>query len=456
MPAARTLRDAYNAADPAQPLPAGDPRYVNCNDVRGDEDVVAHMFTTISYSDKDTWQLFTGHRGCGKSTELLRLKARLEQAGFTVVYFEVDKYLDPNDLIYTDLLLSITRRVVEGFSDDEENEIKLGKELEEALKPVERWFAEVVYQENEWEDVQSQLESEASLGIGIPKVVPLIGRLFAKFTGQIKTGDEIRTEIRQRMDRQISQLIEQINLLLLKINAAIRRRGKQGVVVIVDNLDRVTLKELSEGRTSHDALYIEHGEQLRALRCHTIYTVPISMIYSPKANILRGIFPEIRVLPMVKVREKNGGPCAEGLRCLEGILEQRIDLGALVARDAVEHLCRACGGHPRDLMTLVRHSIEYADEAQPQPITLDAVKRAEARLIAAFSRTIPEEHFDKLVQVHITKDIPNDQAHQMMLFNQSVLEYANGIEPWHDAHPAVQQLARYQKALDDARTRFTT
>jgi predicted AAA+ superfamily ATPase len=67
--------------------------------VRGNEDTVAQMFKTISYSDKQTNQLFTGHRGCGKSTELLRLKARLEEAGFCVIYFEVDEYLDPNDLI---------------------------------------------------------------------------------------------------------------------------------------------------------------------------------------------------------------------------------------------------------------------------------------------------------------------------------------------------------------------
>ena len=37
---AQTLRAAFNAVDPALPLQADDPRYVDCTDVRGDRDVV--------------------------------------------------------------------------------------------------------------------------------------------------------------------------------------------------------------------------------------------------------------------------------------------------------------------------------------------------------------------------------------------------------------------------------
>src|SRR5215471_17048446 len=110
---AKDLRSAYNAVDPTQPLSAGDPRYVDCNDVRGNEDTVAQMFKAIFNSDPVTHQLFTGHRGCGKSTELLRLKDQLTNAGFYVLYFAIDEYLDLNDLIYTDLLLAIARRIEE-------------------------------------------------------------------------------------------------------------------------------------------------------------------------------------------------------------------------------------------------------------------------------------------------------------------------------------------------------
>jgi len=50
---------------------------------------------------------FTGHIGCGKSTELLRLKTELEQQGFHVVYFESSQDLDMADVDISDILLAI-------------------------------------------------------------------------------------------------------------------------------------------------------------------------------------------------------------------------------------------------------------------------------------------------------------------------------------------------------------
>ena len=108
---ARTLRDAFNAVDPARPLEAGDPRYVDCTDVRGNEDVVATLFNAVTRSDHALHQLCTGHRGSGKSTELRRLKDRLEKDGFAVIYFEADDELDLNDLKYSDLLLARVHRL---------------------------------------------------------------------------------------------------------------------------------------------------------------------------------------------------------------------------------------------------------------------------------------------------------------------------------------------------------
>ena len=451
MPPAKTLREAYNAVNPAEPLPPGDPRYVDCKDVRGNEDTVARMFKTITYSDEHTHQLFTGHRGCGKSTELLRLMKRLENDGFYVVYFAADDHLDPNDLIYTDLLLSVARRVEEDCRED-------GIDLTQALKNIETWFSEVVYQKSEWEAVETELKNEAEFGIGLPKGVPLVARLLTRLTGKIKTGDAVKTEIRQRLDSQIEQLIGRLNELLLRAEIEVRKTSKKAVVVIVDNLDRITFKDFGVGRTSHDALFIEHGEQLCALHCHTVYTVPISMMYGLSARTLCSIFPAYHVLPMIKSREprvKGGGDSPEGMNRLRGILGHRIEIDSLCEEDAVTDLCRACGGHPRDLMTLVHHSIEDADESQAKPITRAAVERAEARLVAAFSRMIPETYFEKLVAVYRTNKIKKDADHQAMLFSQSVLEYANGIEPWHDVHPAVQKLDSFTEVLKNERAKLT-
>ena len=101
----------YNSFDPSRPLPAGDPQYVDCRSVRGDEDIVSDLGKRMRNSNQMTYQLYTGHRGSGKSTELRRLQKSLEEHGFFVVYFEADEEdIDPQNVEYIDILLACTRR----------------------------------------------------------------------------------------------------------------------------------------------------------------------------------------------------------------------------------------------------------------------------------------------------------------------------------------------------------
>lgn len=260
MPAA-TLRDVFNTANPA-PLPSGDPRYVDCTEVRGNEDVVRQLFQHITWSDLPaTTQLFTGHRGCGKSTELLRLKTQLEAADFAVIYFEADEVIDVEDVVYSDVLVAIVRQVYEGLR---ELDAGLPNDL---LDDVFAWFAEVVYEYESAKAAAAALEGEFKLST--PPILSGLGQILAKITGQLRTSVESKQQIRRRLDPQIAQLLDKINLLLLTGVAQLRKQGKQGLVVIVDNLDRIPFRALADGRGNiHDALYIDHGEQLRACRCH--------------------------------------------------------------------------------------------------------------------------------------------------------------------------------------------
>ncbi len=435
---ARTLRDVFNAVDPARPLQSGDPRYVDCTAVRGNEDVVNQLFRTIDWSDTVTAQLFTGHRGCGKSTELLRLKDRLERANYAVIYFEADDILDLNDIEYSDILVAIARQVHDGLRN-------AGVELDaELLEQILDWFAEVVSERQYVEEAKVEVQAEAKLST--PPIISTFAQLMAKVTGQLKTGVESKHNIRLRLDPQITQLIENVNLLLSDGQAKLRKAGKQGLVVIIDNLDRISFRPLSEGqRNTHDALYIEHGEQLRSLRCHLVYTVPIAMHYSKQATVLRGIFPESLILPMVKTRTKDGGTSDEGVQALREILAHRIQLEEVFEEQALDLLCGICGGHPRDLMIAVRYACTYAQARYPRPIDVASVEKAIERLVNEYSRMIPEEHLPLLVRVHKTKRVENDDNHRAMLHNLSVLEYVNGAPPWHDVHPVVLRLPRFRE-----------
>ncbi|PKO20451.1 MAG: hypothetical protein CVU38_20045 [Chloroflexi bacterium HGW-Chloroflexi-1] len=147
------------------------------------------MFNAITWSDQPaTAQLFTGHRGCGKSTELFRLQKRLEVAGYAVIYFGADEAIDVEDVIYSDVLVAIAQQVFSGLH---ALSVKLDDDL---LDDIFKWFAEVVYEKANTKEFQAELAAEFSLGT--PKLLLPLAQLLAKITGQLKTGVESRQQIR--------------------------------------------------------------------------------------------------------------------------------------------------------------------------------------------------------------------------------------------------------------------
>ena len=110
------VRQFFQTTNPARTL---DPRregdrqlYIDFSEVRG-EQIIAEIRDLITFYEPEnpTCTLFTGHIGCGKSTELLKLRAELEEDGFHVVYFESTDDLEMADVDIGDVLLAIARRI---------------------------------------------------------------------------------------------------------------------------------------------------------------------------------------------------------------------------------------------------------------------------------------------------------------------------------------------------------
>ncbi|MEY3334585.1 MAG: hypothetical protein RLZZ176_2888, partial [Cyanobacteriota bacterium] len=110
------IKDFYKATNPARTLKAQNMEdqkcYIDFSEVRG-EDIISTLKESITIwnADQPTCNLFTGHIGCGKSTELLRLQVVLEAADFHVVYFESSEDLEITDVDIADVFLAIASRI---------------------------------------------------------------------------------------------------------------------------------------------------------------------------------------------------------------------------------------------------------------------------------------------------------------------------------------------------------
>lgn len=426
----------YNSFDPSRPLPAGDPQYVDCREVRGDEDIVSDLGKRMRNSDQMTYQLYTGHRGSGKSTELRRLQTSLEEHDFFVVYFEADEEdIDPQNVEYIDILLACTRRFL--------------KDIRSAnAAPIQQWLR----------DRGQELKDLALMDVSLEKLsLEQSLSVFTKLTASIRAEPTQRSKIREKVNPHTTTLLTALNQFIGDARQHLPN-GKTKLAMIVDNLDRIPIDFRDNGRSNHEEIFLDRSEQLKGLDCHMVYTVPIALVYSKWATDVQTIYGKTQVLPMVMVQQQDGTVYPAGLAKLREAIQLRVqahlpgqDLETQVfdQPETLERLCVACGGHIRELMQMMQESLNRMDQL---PIAAKAVQRAVTELRAVYQRAVEEPDWARLAQVAHSRTIPNDNEHRSLLQRRCILEYRYLDEEgemctWYDVHPLINKLQRFQAEL---------
>ncbi|MGB3295276.1 MAG: ATP-binding protein [Phormidesmis sp.] len=424
----------YRAANPSRPLKVVQPEdrryYVNFSAVRGGDIVSEIGRTIVRLSPQEpTTQLFTGHIGCGKSTELFRLKAGLEQQNFHVVYFESDRDLEMADVDVSDILLMIAHQVSES--------------METAGIRLRPTYLEKLFR-NLMESLRSPLEvSDVSFSVGI-----------AAITARAKESPEMRSQLRQYLEPRTKSIIDAINEeILAAAIAQLKAQGKQGLVVIADNLDRIDPVSRADGRSQSEYLFVDRGEQLKRLNCHVVYTIPLALIFSdelPRLANRFGIAPKL--LAMIPVVTRTGDPFEQGRELLQRAVLARA-FPMLKASDRAQHLdlvfdsadtllrlVTISGGHMRNLMRLLYGCLQKIDP----PITrtvLEAVIRDERDALMGL---INAKEWQLLFEAISEGDEQGNEAYNPLLRSLFLYEYRDRDGRWLGLNPVLAETKRYQ------------
>lgn len=439
------LKDV-GAAVRVQPLESGDRRYVDLGQGRQTDDL---KLLRVCLQDHDASQnsfakaALTGHRGCGKSTELLRLEHDLSGRFFPLHFYATEEEVLP-DYDYADLFLWLTDELLRRFQAD-------GLPLDSRLaEDVALWFARITVDDTESVKKELDLDTEAEAKAKWGALGFSIG-ILARLKSRILGSHEARREIRRDLQNYSSELIRRFNLLLDNAHVALKSVSKPpNLLLVVDNLDRLSPPIASN-------LFFDNGEMLRMPRAHMIYTVPIAAVLAPK-NV-GTIFQHPFTLPMIKTRWRDGRNFRHGKEVLTQLLAARIELDAIFARkNVVARLIEMSGGSVRDLMRLVDLAQMIARADDKECIDMTSANRAVDKLRVFFEQTLvpAASYFPRLARIHQKKDdgsrpLDDPEAIQrdreflsQLLFNGSVLEY-NGGESWYDVHPIVQQIRAFRE-----------
>lgn len=400
--------------------------YSDLSSVRGG-DVVKQFRRTITLSlHRPTCQFFTGYGGCGKTTELMRLRAELQQQGIHVVYICMSDIADLEDIQITDLLLIIANQVMQSL-----------ESLQISIQPT--------YLKSLLEEISALPNYPQSSG----------NSSFAQQLGQLltfmKDDPKLRQQLRQHLEKQVKNIWRSLNEELLPYAIEqLKQQAKKGLVIIIDDLDRLGYQNiLGQSPTGcvppqAEQLFRHYGDQL-LLNCHVIYTVPLSLILSPETTLKSSFKEALALLPLVPVKLQSGEEFAQGVNLLKQVVlarafpqsppETRLGMIPQLFDDpnTLEQLCAFSGGHLRYLLRLLWGCLQITDPPISPQILAQAIAGERKNLMA----TITEEEWQLLQTIPLLMHLATDRFD--LLKRMLVFPYHHERESWLLLNPLLSQ-----------------
>jgi hypothetical protein len=410
----------FNTAE-AEASPSANPAfYVERPDNPLDE-LKAHLINSRLHEKI----LLTGHLGSGKSTELNRLAANAEiQRRFFVVKYSIRDVVNIIDIDYVDFLLSFAALL---FTRAYEAKIKFQPTL---LSKIVSWIDFAKSGENIPRDLNG--------GRGnLQKAYNFFKRIVTILVREIT----LREAMRKSVQRNLSELVEVINLTIDQIQTSLPS-GKE-LLVIIDDLEKIPDIERA------DRLFNQAGSYLVQPRCKIVFTLPIFLYYSLNIKPLTDTFGGTYFLRNIKLMDRHTAqPIEAGYTLMRAFLQKRLALG-LIEPPALETAIACSGGVVREMVRVTKDAVIKALSKGRSTITQDLIDLVIIELRNEYSRGLVARHYTVLQ--NILNNQPTDDAQTLMeLYHTRVLlEYEDDQgERWNAVHPIVKPLLdKFQKGL---------
>jgi hypothetical protein len=428
----------------ALPLdPREDDRYyVPILEATPDKDPILQLWQRIDLALSESVHLLTGFRGNGKSTQLRRLRAKLEEDPNTRVFLvDMKEYLNVSlPLELSDFILSLMAALGEQV------------EADTGLKALTRGYMERLQRFLTSEVQITALNLDLS-GADGPKQLGL----------RLQTEPDFKAKMQQHLRGHITRLVADARGYVLSLISALRKQSDAPdalkVVLLVDSVEQLR-GQGPDAAAVHESvrnLFSGQAASLAFPQLHVVYTVPPYLqVLSPNLGRTLGGHPVVS-WPNVHVRQRDGRDDPDGLAIMARIIERRCaGWRDIVPPPTLERLAICSGGDLRDFFRLVGECVITLriarDSAPDAPLTRDMARRVEEQLRNEML-PIAQDDARWLARIHRDQDaalpsIDELPALARYLDTNLIMNYLNG-EPWYDIHPLlVDEIRPYLRALE--------
>lgn len=425
------LQRLVDQCDPDRPLEAGSPLYIPLDSdppVRGRVSCIDTMHRTIMLTKgRESCQLFTGFPGTGKTTELRRLTAKFHEAAQPsayAIYIDFEQYID----LFTPPTITDIVRIL-AYCLDKAATLAEGVDPDVTSAYSRRLFSYITK------------TSPALKEIGFEAFG---ASLMFEFKNNPSFRQLAEEAMRSRFQQFVKEARDTMSEAVLRIRKVIGSKAER-LVIIADGLEKFRPIREDDRQTMESAietLFLSHHDLLR-VPCHIIYTFPVWLRFR-SAPLGAGYSREPLVLPMVKIREQDGGEADAGMQKMLSLVRRRLDPAPTLVfqadqEDLLRRLINASGGYPRDLLRMVRTLLM---ESPTFPVRSEDVEQVIRDLRRVYHDTVLGTYAPVLARVAETHALPNADPSQLALFGYLferwlIFAYRNG-EEWFDIHPLIR------------------
>lgn len=387
-------------------------------------DPVEELLTCIEFNDSAASYLFTGYRGTGKTTELLRLTDQLNSRGCVAFYVDmVDFVNETSPLGIEDLLVALLGALSEAY----------GKRF--ATHPLAQGY---------WERFRHFM---ATTEVEFPeaKIPGIDFKMALKTNPSFKEG--LSKALQTSMDRFVLDCRAFVDSVVAKVQQIEGADAK--VVLIVDSLEKLRGSGASSAVVfdSINNTFFGNASHLRFNSLHVVYSVPPTLpLIAPGVGALYG---SLCSLPQIKVdqRPKPGTAKKEwyipGLDSMVEVISKRFpDWNQVFAPSQLQDLAHASGGNLRIFFHLVRRVLLKAPRVY-LPLAGDTLLQ-QAKDDVRADMQLSEEDRAWLRKVRDSQSAGLDKMENLHILgrlcdNLLILDYRNG-ELWYDVLPLMCDL----------------
>lgn len=362
----------------------------------------------------------SGHRGTGKTTELLKLRNEINKSEcFLTVFCDVShEELDINNIDFVDIVIFMLEELVKELHT---RNIFIKKE---DIESFYSWYEKRIVEINDKTDASATIETQAKVEATIPLFLSLITKTKAKLSASQDTKDTIR----RVFTNKFSDFSIKFNEFILNIKETLKENNQaQDLLFIIDGFEKIgTLEDRKK-------ILIDNSNKFIEIKSNMIIALPIEL-FSEVATLSN--FSTPLSFPLITLDDK-------GKEKFREFVEKRVDRDLFENIQVIDEIIKYGAGSPRETLKIIEEAYIATDE---EIIDRKSVQEAKDKISNEIVNYLSEEEIEVLKRIQKNIVTPYSSALASLMVKKVLLTYNDGSEKI--ISPMVRENETYKKLVD--------